>query len=155
MSTPLPTAVFALLALLPAVRVVAQATPPTQPADAAAAPAVATPTTPPAAAAGVAAKPEDATSPGTATKIQDASGRDTLTVDFPDEDIRNILRNVADLFELNIIMPDTLQGKTTIKLEWVPIDPTDVERRTFDEGRGDMTQGWTGTFEKLEEYLRG
>ena len=51
-----------------------------------------------------------------ATKGKDASGRDTLSVDFPDEDIRNILRNVADLFELNIIMPDTLQGKTTIKL---------------------------------------
>src|SRR5690606_22396412 len=52
----------------------------------------------------------------TATRSRDAAGRDTLSVDFPDEDIRNILRNVADLFELNIIMPDTLQGKTTIKL---------------------------------------
>ena len=51
-----------------------------------------------------------------ASKSKDAAGRDTLSVDFPDEDIRNILRNVADLFELNIIMPDTLQGKTTIKL---------------------------------------
>jgi len=46
-------------------------------------------------------------------------------------------------------------GKTTVRLEWVPIRPTDAERRTFDEGRGDMTQGWTGTFEKLEDYLRG
>lgn len=53
---------------------------------------------------------------GSATKGKDASGRDTLSVDFPDEDIRNILRNVADLFELNIIMPESLQGKTTIKL---------------------------------------
>ena len=42
--------------------------------------------------------------------------KDTLSVDFPDEDIRNILRNVADLFELNIVMPDTLQGRTSIKL---------------------------------------
>jgi type IV pilus assembly protein PilQ len=31
-------------------------------------------------------------------------------------DIREILRNVADLFELNIIIPESLQGKTTIKL---------------------------------------
>lgn len=37
-------------------------------------------------------------------------------MDFPDEDIRNILRNVADLFELNLVMPEALQGKTTIKL---------------------------------------
>jgi type II secretory pathway component GspD/PulD (secretin) len=44
------------------------------------------------------------------------AGKDTLSVDFPDEDIRNILRNVADLFELNLVMPETLQGKTTIKL---------------------------------------
>lgn len=42
--------------------------------------------------------------------------KDTLSVDFPDEDIRNILRNVADLFELNIVVPDTLQGRTSIKL---------------------------------------
>jgi type IV pilus assembly protein PilQ len=42
--------------------------------------------------------------------------RDTLSVDFPDEDIRTILRNVADLFELNLVVPDTLQGKTSIKL---------------------------------------
>jgi len=46
-------------------------------------------------------------------------------------------------------------GKTTIRLEWIPINPTDVELRTFDEGRDGMTQGWTGTFEKLEDYLRG
>ncbi len=42
--------------------------------------------------------------------------KDTLSVDFPDEDVRSILRNVADLFELNIVIPDTLQGRTSIKL---------------------------------------
>jgi type IV pilus assembly protein PilQ len=46
----------------------------------------------------------------------DTKPKDTLSVDFPDEDIRNILRNVADLFELNIVVPDTLQGRTSIKL---------------------------------------
>lgn len=53
---------------------------------------------------------------GTAMKTKDSSGRDTLSVDFPDEDIRNILRSVADLFELNIIIPEALQGKASIKL---------------------------------------
>ena len=48
-------------------------------------------------------------------KSRDA-GRDTLSVDFPDEDIRTILRNVADLFELNLVMPEALRGKTTVKL---------------------------------------
>jgi type II secretory pathway component GspD/PulD (secretin) len=65
-----------------------------------------------------AAKPDDGTHAAT-VKTKDATGHDTLSVDFPDEDIRNILRNVADLFELNIIMPETLQGKTTIKLREV------------------------------------
>lgn len=51
-----------------------------------------------------------------ATRGQSSAGQDTLSVDFPDADIREILRNVADLFELNIAMPDALQGKSTIKL---------------------------------------
>lgn len=49
-------------------------------------------------------------------KAKDIKTAETLSVDFPDEDIRNILRNVADLFEFNIVIPETLQGKTTIKL---------------------------------------
>jgi type IV pilus assembly protein PilQ len=51
-----------------------------------------------------------------APKSRGSSGQDTLTVDFPEEEIRNILRNVADLFELNLVIPDTLQGRTSIKL---------------------------------------
>ena len=61
-------------------------------------------------------KDEGAEATGTATKGKDASGADTLSVDFPDEDIRNILRNVADLFELNLVVPEALQGRTSIKL---------------------------------------
>jgi type IV pilus assembly protein PilQ len=44
------------------------------------------------------------------------AGHDTISVDFPDEDIRTILRSVADLFELNLVVPDSLQGKTSVKL---------------------------------------
>jgi type II secretory pathway component GspD/PulD (secretin) len=110
--TLLPLSVFALLAVLPAARVLAQApAQPAAPADAATA-AAALADKP----AAESAAPAAAAAAATAAKSKDASGRDTLSVDFPDEDIRNILRNVADLFELNIIMPETLQGKTTIKL---------------------------------------
>jgi type IV pilus assembly protein PilQ len=56
------------------------------------------------------------TSGATPSKTKDAAGHDTLSVDFPDEEIRNILRNVAELFDLNIVVPDTLQGKTSVKL---------------------------------------
>jgi type IV pilus assembly protein PilQ len=54
--------------------------------------------------------------PAAAPKPAEAAGDGRLSVDFPDEEIRNILRNVADLFELNLIVPETLQGKATIKL---------------------------------------
>jgi type IV pilus assembly protein PilQ len=41
---------------------------------------------------------------------------ETISVDFPDEDVRTILRNVAELFDLNLVIPDTLQGRTSLKL---------------------------------------
>ncbi|NJO20388.1 MAG: hypothetical protein HC838_10615 [Spirulinaceae cyanobacterium RM2_2_10] len=41
---------------------------------------------------------------------------ETVSVDFPDEDIRTIIRQVADLYELNVVIPETLVGSTSIKL---------------------------------------
>ena len=58
---------------------------------------------------------KDTSSSTAAVKSKD-KGADTLSVDFPDEEIRNILRNVAELFDLNIVIPDALQGKTSVKL---------------------------------------
>jgi type IV pilus assembly protein PilQ len=57
-----------------------------------------------------------AQAPATENKAVVSKGKDTLSVDFPDEEIRNVLRNVADLFELNLVIPEALQGKTSIKL---------------------------------------
>jgi type II secretory pathway component GspD/PulD (secretin) len=87
----------------------------TPPAPAQAAPQEVTPPAPPA--------PEPAKA-DPAANVQNAQvappavsrDKDTLSVDFPDEDIKTILRNVADLFELNLVVPDTLTGKTSIKL---------------------------------------
>lgn len=98
------TAASALLAFAPLMR--------SQPDVVAPAPAI-TPVEKPAA---TEVKVEGEAPHATAVKSKDAVGRDTLSVDFPDEDVRNILRNVADLFELNIIIPEALQGKATIKL---------------------------------------
>ncbi len=78
-----------------------------------------------AASAASAAQPQPAAAPApepaavpTAKPVALATNRDkdTLSVDFPDEDIKTILRNVADLFELNLVVPDTVTGKTTIKM---------------------------------------
>jgi len=100
-----PSLRFALILLAPAGLLWSQANPP-------AAPAATTP-------AAAADKPagDAVTIKGTEPTGTGASrSHDTLSVDFPDEDIRTILRNVADLFELNLVIPDTLQGKTSIKL---------------------------------------
>lgn len=45
------------------------------------------------------------------------------------------------------------QGKTTVTLEWAPLNATEAEQKTFDEGRQGMTMGWTGTFDQLAKYL--
>jgi type IV pilus assembly protein PilQ len=41
---------------------------------------------------------------------------DTISVDFPNEDVRSIIRSVADLYELNVVIPDTLIGSVSLKL---------------------------------------
>jgi uncharacterized protein YndB with AHSA1/START domain len=45
-------------------------------------------------------------------------------------------------------------GRTTFTVEWVPLDPTPAECEAFESGFASMTQGWTGTLERLEQYLR-
>jgi uncharacterized protein YndB with AHSA1/START domain len=46
------------------------------------------------------------------------------------------------------------QGKRTeITVRWIPINATEVERKTFDEGRDGMKQGWAGTLDYLVAYL--
>ncbi|MGF1484720.1 MAG: secretin N-terminal domain-containing protein [Opitutales bacterium] len=37
-------------------------------------------------------------------------------VDFPDQEIRAIIRDVSDLFDLNVVIPDALVGRTSLKL---------------------------------------
>ncbi len=67
-------------------------------------------------AAEAALRPGEEAPKSVATKAKDAAGKDSVSVDFRDQDIRDILSNVADLFEINLVMPETLQGKQTIKL---------------------------------------
>lgn len=45
--------------------------------------------------------------------------------------------------------------RTRFTAEWVPLEPGEEERRVFEEGRESMTQGWSGTFERLEQHLAG
>jgi hypothetical protein len=39
-------------------------------------------------------------------------------------------------------------------VHWEPAEgSSEIERKTFDESRGSMNQGWTGTFEQFAAYL--
>lgn len=47
------------------------------------------------------------------------------------------------------------KGKgTLLTIQWQPIEATEVELKVFDGARPSMTQGWSGTFEKLTAYLQ-
>jgi uncharacterized protein YndB with AHSA1/START domain len=45
-------------------------------------------------------------------------------------------------------------GRTKVSVEWVPAEgSSETERKTFDEGRDSMKQGWGGTMDQLTGYL--
>lgn len=44
-------------------------------------------------------------------------------------------------------------GKTTVAVHWEPFEATQSEIDTFEAARPGMGQGWSGTFDRLVEYL--
>jgi type IV pilus assembly protein PilQ len=55
--------------------------------------------------------------PGSADDSTEVSmDAETISVDFPEEDVRDIIRSVSELYELNVVIPDTLAGSVSIKL---------------------------------------
>lgn len=46
-----------------------------------------------------------------------------------------------------------LSGKTTLTINWMPYNASDEERKVFGASHGDMRQGWSGTLDRLAEYL--
>jgi type II secretory pathway component GspD/PulD (secretin) len=52
---------------------------------------------------------------GSSTMDENADG-ETISLNVDDQEIRVILRNIAELFELNIVIPDELQGRTSLNL---------------------------------------
>ena len=49
---------------------------------------------------------------------------------------------------------DVPGGKTKFTVRWSPHNATDEERKTFDAGHDSMRQGWGGTLDKLEAYVK-
>jgi uncharacterized protein YndB with AHSA1/START domain len=44
-------------------------------------------------------------------------------------------------------------GKTTVTIRWVPHEATDSERDVFEAGKESMQQGWSGTLDRLDDFL--
>jgi uncharacterized protein YndB with AHSA1/START domain len=44
-------------------------------------------------------------------------------------------------------------GNTTVTIEWLPWNATDIESKTFDENRESMKNGWSGSLDSLAEHL--
>jgi type IV pilus assembly protein PilQ len=63
---------------------------------------------------------EEAAQPAaSAGEVQTETRTDLIDVNFPSEEIRNILRGVAELKQLNVVIPDTIVGRMSIKLRRV------------------------------------
>jgi uncharacterized protein YndB with AHSA1/START domain len=44
--------------------------------------------------------------------------------------------------------------KTKVTVQWTPHEAAEAERKTFEEGKPSMQQGWTGTLEQFADYLK-
>jgi uncharacterized protein YndB with AHSA1/START domain len=55
---------------------------------------------------------------------------------------------------LNILTLIEQAGKTILTLRGEPLDATEMECTTYNEGRPSMRQGFAATFDQLDEYLR-
>jgi uncharacterized protein YndB with AHSA1/START domain len=55
-----------------------------------------------------------------------------------------------------VTLAEDKPGQTRVTIQWQPTGPTTAEEiKTFLDGRTGMTQGWTGSFEKLEALIGG
>lgn len=45
-------------------------------------------------------------------------------------------------------------SKTKLTLTWTPLEATEIERKAFADNMATMNQGWDGTFEQLETFLK-
>jgi uncharacterized protein YndB with AHSA1/START domain len=52
-----------------------------------------------------------------------------------------------------VTFADAGVGKTTVTVKWTAHEATEKEKQVFEAGRDSMRQGWTGTFDRLEDYL--
>jgi uncharacterized protein YndB with AHSA1/START domain len=55
---------------------------------------------------------------------------------------------------LSTISFEALGKRTRVTVNWLPLDATELENKTFDGGRDGMATGWGGTLDNLTQYLK-
>jgi uncharacterized protein YndB with AHSA1/START domain len=83
--------------------------------------------------------------------------RTVLVSSFSDKDGNLTRHPMSPTWPLEMLSTTTLtenNGKTTLTVEWIPLEgATEEEIITFDSSRDGMKQGFSGTFTQLEAYL--
>ncbi|HEX7153210.1 MAG TPA: SRPBCC domain-containing protein [Thermoanaerobaculia bacterium] len=54
---------------------------------------------------------------------------------------------------LSVVTLDEHDGKTTLTMQGVPLNPTEAERKLFDAFHASMQMGWGATLDKLDAHL--
>ena len=85
-----------------------------------------------------------------------APERLVVVTSFCDEKENPVRHPLGPNWPLEMLSSSTLtehQGQTTITVRAIPINATESERKAFDDGKKSMDEGFTGTLDKLAEYL--
>ena len=77
---------------------------------------------------------------------------------FSDAQCRITRHPMSTSWPLETLSTTTLEeknGKTTLTINWTPLYATNQELTTFRESHDEMRQGWGGTLDQLDAYLKG
>lgn len=87
----------------------------------------------------------------------DAPNRLVMVSSFSDADgglTRHPFNAQWPLETLSTTTFESQDDKTLLTIRWQPLNATPEERATFDDSHASMQQGWGGTFEQLQDYLK-
>jgi uncharacterized protein YndB with AHSA1/START domain len=86
-----------------------------------------------------------------------APDRQVFISSFSDEAGGVTRHPLAPTWPLELLSTFTFEdapgGKTKFTVRWSPLNATADEQKAFDDGHASMTQGWSGTMDRLETYL--
>ena len=82
--------------------------------------------------------------------------RMVVVTSFCDENETPVRHPMDPNWPLEMLSSSTFsehQGRTTLTIRAIAINATESERKTFDDGKKSMDEGFTGTLDQLAQYL--